>query len=320
MVRHEAGRRDIVLVVDDSPDTLSFLTDAIEGSGATVLVAMAGDLAISLVSNITPDVILMDAVMPGLDGFETCRRLKAGSALSHVPVIFMTGLSETEHIVRGLEAGGVDYVTKPIAADEILARIRVHLANARAAQSARVALDTTGRFLLAVDRDGAIRWSTPQAAKLLADAAMDNGLPDRARVWLRGCAEAGASTSALDLAGRIGGTLQLTFIGRVGNDEILLRLARNSASHQIECLKRRLHLTMREAEVLLWVSRGKSSRDIADILSLSPRTVTKHLEQVYSKIGVENRTSASLIVAHHLDVCSSLDPLSETCAPTALSR
>ena len=305
MVAHETGRRDIVLVVDDSPDTLSFLTDAIEGSGATVLVALAGDLAISLVSQITSDVILMDAVMPGLDGFETCRRLKAGGGLSHVPVIFMTGLSETEHVVRGLEAGGVDYVTKPIAADELLARIRVHLANARAAQNARLALDTAGRFLFAVDQGGAIRWSTPQAAKHLADAALDSAaegaLPDRARTWLRGCAAAGASTSALDLADRSGGRLQLTFIGRVGSDEILLRLVRNSAEHQIECLKRAMHLTTREAEVLLWVSRGKSSRDIADILSLSPRTVTKHLEQVYSKIGVENRTSASLFVARHLE-------------------
>ncbi|MCJ2079799.1 response regulator, partial [Methylobacterium sp. J-090] len=88
--------RDIVLVVDDSPDTLSFLTEAIERSGATVLVAVAGDLALALVDEITPDIILLDAVMPGMDGFETCRRLKAKGHLGHVPVIFMTGLSETE--------------------------------------------------------------------------------------------------------------------------------------------------------------------------------------------------------------------------------
>ena len=136
-------QRDIVLVVDDSPETLSFLTEAIERSGATVLVAVAGDLALALVEEITPDIILLDAMMPGMDGFETCRRLKARSDLALVPVIFMTGLSETEHIVKGLEAGGSDYVTKPIAPDEILARIRVHLASARAAQSARAALDTT---------------------------------------------------------------------------------------------------------------------------------------------------------------------------------
>ena len=85
-----------------------------------------------IVDQITPDIVLLDAVMPGMDGFETCRRLKRDAGLDNVPIIFMTGLAETEHIVRGLEAGGVDYVTKPIVIEEMLARIRVHLANARA--------------------------------------------------------------------------------------------------------------------------------------------------------------------------------------------
>ena len=108
-----------------------------------------------------PDVILMDALMPGTDGFETCRRLKQNKALAHVPVIFMTGLSDTEHIIEGLEAGGVDYVTKPIVPGELLARIRVHLANARIAHSARTALDAFGRFLLAATSG---RACAPQAA------------------------------------------------------------------------------------------------------------------------------------------------------------
>src|SRR5246127_5703582 len=106
--------RNIVLVVDDSPETLRLLTDAIEDAGMTVLVAREGEHALSIVEKVLPDVILMDALMPGMDGFETCRRLKHNSTLAHVPVIFMTGLTETQDIVNGLEAGGVDYVTKPI--------------------------------------------------------------------------------------------------------------------------------------------------------------------------------------------------------------
>jgi DNA-binding NarL/FixJ family response regulator len=293
-------QRDIVLVVDDSPDTLSFLTEAIERSGATVLVAVAGDLALSLVDEITPDIILMDAVMPGMDGFETCRRLKARGHLAHVPVIFMTGLSETEHIVRGLEAGGVDYVTKPIAPDEILARIRVHLAGARVAQSARAALDTAGRTLFAVDGQGAILWSTPQAARLLAGIAPPDGagLPPQARAWLVAC-RAGTASGALTLTDGNGIVHTLSVIGGTG-DEILLRLARDSGEAGIERLRARLPVTGREAEVLLWLSRGKASRDIGEILGLSPRTVTKHLEGIYAKLGVENRTAASLIAARHL--------------------
>ena len=165
--------RNLVLVVDDSPDTLRMLTDAIEEAGMTVLVAREGEHALSIVEKVTPDVILMDAVMPGTDGFETCRRLKQNRALAHVPVIFMTGLTDSEHMIEGLEAGGVDYVTKPIVPGELLARIRVHLANARMAQSARTALDVFGRFLLAVDSAGKVMWCTPQAARLLGTALSD---------------------------------------------------------------------------------------------------------------------------------------------------
>ncbi|MGF3023737.1 response regulator [Methylobacterium aquaticum] len=293
----ESGR-DVVLVVDDSPETLSFLTAAIEATGATVLVAVSGAAALAVVQEITPDVILLDAMMPGLDGFETCRRLKTDAALAHVPVIFMTGLSETEHIVRGLEAGGVDYVTKPISPGEILARIRVHLANARASQSARLALDSAGRFLLAVDAAGAIRWCTPQAGKLLRaldPAAAEPALPPIAAAWLRS-----ATAAPLTLPAGDGGRLQFSRIGRVGADEVLLRLARDGEGGEVERLRRDLGLTAREAEVLLWVSRGKASRDIGAILSLSPRTVTKHLEQIYAKLGVENRTAASALVARTL--------------------
>ncbi|MHC2662961.1 DNA-binding response OmpR family regulator [Bradyrhizobium diazoefficiens] len=133
----ESKKRDVALVVDDSPETLRLLTDALDGAGMTVMVALDGAAAMRIVEQITPDIVLLDAVMPGIDGFETCRRLKRDAGLANVPVIFMTGLAETEHIVRGLDAGGVDYVTKPIVIEEMLARIRVHLGNARLTQSAR---------------------------------------------------------------------------------------------------------------------------------------------------------------------------------------
>src|SRR5580658_2708536 len=189
---------DIVLVVDDSPDTLRMLTDALEDAGMTALVALEGAQALAIATKITPDIILLDAVMPNMDGFETCRRLKGNKALAHVPVIFMTGLSETEDIVKGLEAGGVDYVTKPIVPDELLARIRVHLANARLAHSARAALDASGRYLLATDASGGVLWCTPQTAKYLGLAFGDfHGpgyvLPANVQEWLRGRVRAGGT-------------------------------------------------------------------------------------------------------------------------------
>src|SRR5216110_3063149 len=199
----EPKKRDVALVVDDSPETLRLLTDALDGAGMTVMVALDGAAALRIVDQITPDIVLLDAVMPGMDGFETCKRLKRDARLANVPIIFMTGLAETEHIVRGLEAGGVDYVTKPIVVEEMLARIRVHLANARLTQSARAALDVSGRYLLAVSRQGRILWATPQAQKLLSDnlgAEADDefALPDAMLQWLdqaqRG--QAGVKSSA----------------------------------------------------------------------------------------------------------------------------
>src|SRR3954452_18308765 len=162
-------RRDSILVVDDTPETLGLLTDTLDHAGFTVLIATDGHSALELLDQITPDLVLMDAVMPGMSGFESCRRIKQERMLANLPVIFLTGLSESAHVVEGLAAGGVDYVTKPIVVDELLARIRVHLANARIAHGTRVALDATGRFLLATDRAGRLLWCTPKAEQLLGE-------------------------------------------------------------------------------------------------------------------------------------------------------
>ena len=118
-----ATPRDIVLLVDDSPEALGFLTEALEQSGFSVLIATSGMAALNIVDRITPDIILLDAVMPELDGFATCRQLKAMPAVADVPVIFMTGLSDTEHVVHGLSSGGVDYLTKPINIEALVAAI-----------------------------------------------------------------------------------------------------------------------------------------------------------------------------------------------------
>jgi DNA-binding NarL/FixJ family response regulator len=302
--------RDIVLVVDDSPETLRMLTDALEDAGMTVLVSREGEHALSIIERVLPDVILMDALMPGTDGFETCRRLKQNKALAHVPVIFMTGLSDTEHIIEGLEAGGVDYVTKPLVPGELLARIRVHLANARISHSARTALDAFGRFLLAASQNGRVLWCTPQAGKLLGSAFHDFDtdeyvLPRDVQEWLNHCAAAQSASTrpSIELRPDLPALkLKLLYVGQIGPDENLLRLIEGEAESDQSLLKQRLLVTEREAEVLLWIARGKSNRDIAEILSLSPRTVNKHLEQIYAKLGVENRTSAAALAVRTLGI------------------
>ncbi len=294
-------RRDTVLVVDDSPDTLGFVTEALKKTGIAVLVATSGEAALAICEKVTPDTILMDAVMPGLDGFDTCRQIKDNPALAHVPVIFMTGLSETEHVVKALDSGGVDFLTKPIDVDELKARIRVHLKNARSVQSAHVALDAAGRHLVAVSGEGAILWSTPQIHNLLAKTGdADTCLFRLGRAlgdWLGAAQSAEDRRKSFMLGLSEDLAVQLHPLGRVGPDENLFRVTAEDEAGQISALQERFELTQREAEVLIWIAKGKSNKDIGEILGLSPRTVNKHLEQIFVKLGVENRASAAVRAA-----------------------
>ncbi|MEQ1888390.1 MAG: DNA-binding response regulator [Alphaproteobacteria bacterium] len=293
--------RDTVLVVDDSAETVAMLTDLLEDSGLTVLAALEGDQALATIEKVIPDIILMDAVMPGMDGFETTRRLKRLMAAAQVPVIFMTGLTDTAHIVMGFDAGGVDYVAKPIVPDELIARIRTHLANARLTYRAYEALDALGRYHLATDHSGRILWCTPQANALMRTMlpgfkARNFILPDMVRSWLRQCnKEDVANNAPISVSCDELSQLQFSYDGEIGHNEILLRVSNYIACKEERVLQDKLSLTVREAEVLTWTARGKSNRDIGEILKMSPRTVNKHLEQIYRKLGVENRTAAAAI-------------------------
>jgi DNA-binding NarL/FixJ family response regulator len=294
-----ALRRDTVLVVDDTPETLSLLTDTLDQAGFTVLIATDGESALHLVDQVTPDLVLMDARMPGISGFETCKRLKREKLLSDLPVIFMTGLSGTEHVIEGLACGGVDYVTKPLVLDVLLARIRVHLGNARLAYETRAVLDASGRFLLATDRAGRVLWCTPKARQLLAAATV--GAPTvgatlpapviEQLLRMRRGDPLAPARCLVEIGGR---RLECSFVSSLGPDELLFRLAETANTDSDQAiLQRAFALTAREAEVLLWISRGKSNRDIGEILNISPRTVNKHLEQIFVKLGVENRAAAA---------------------------
>jgi DNA-binding CsgD family transcriptional regulator len=197
---------------------------------------------------------------------------------------------------------------KPIVPEELIARIRVHLGNARMTHSARAALDVFGRFLLAIDRSGRVLWCTPQAAKLLRRALRDfetesYTVPQSVQEWLQRCAQNPVlnTSETVDLPVDVSSIgLTLSYIGQVGENEFLLRLAEAELGSEEQVIKAKLALTQRESEVLLWISRGKSNRDVAEILSLSPRTVNKHLEQIYAKLGVENRTSAATLAMRAL--------------------
>lgn len=289
-------QRPIVLVVDDAPSSLGMLCDTLEGEGYTVLVARDGDAALARLELVAPDAILLDAVMPGLSGFDTCRRIKENPALAHIPVIFMTGLSETPHVLEGFACGGTDYVVKPLRAPEVVARLHTHTRNARITRLAREAVDVAGFGVLLVDARGRVAWRSPQAAAWLQtiQGATDHGrLPDPVAAALGG----GTDQVLLNLAG-----LQLSVrnMGRVGIGETMLLLEQRSSTGATPSRLDNAALTPRETEVLSWLAKGKTNRDIGDILGLSHRTVNKHLEHVFEKLGVETRAAAAALATGHI--------------------
>jgi|TARA_R110001599_G_scaffold132228_1_gene308729 DNA-binding response OmpR family regulator/DNA-binding CsgD family transcriptional regulator len=290
----ELNQTDIVLVVDDSPDALSLINDALEIEGLDVLVALEGKQALTIAKRIRPDVILLDAVMPVMDGFETCKQLKTHSELADIPVIFMTGLSDTDDIIRGLEAGGVDYLVKPINPAELIARMKVHLNNARLTKSAQSALDSTGQHLFTSNDDGEVKWATPQTYALFAKAKvkgrdLQSDFCQQLQAWIT---KPRKTDDSLTLAG-LDYPLALRFVGQHSNGDWLIKLVDGNRPIEAALLRSKLDLTERESDVLFWIANGKSNREAAEILSMSPRTVNKHLEMIFPKLGVENRTAAA---------------------------
>ncbi|GBQ91522.1 response regulator [Asaia krungthepensis] len=280
--------RPVILVIDDDPAALGMMDVALDAAGFTVLLAQSGQAGFAIMEHTRPDLALVDAMMPGMNGWEVCARMASDPELSIVPVIFMTGLSEIEHVLRAFEVGAQDYVTKPFAVDEVLARIRVRVAASQRVRAAHAALDRAGRFLFGLDIErGHIAWSTPQAAELL------NRLPADLIGELVIPAQEGLDPGSLLGHWLIGETPhKVLYVGREGPEVAVFKIAAVPAAPEI-ILQRELGLSAREAEVLLWISRGKSSRDIADILGVSSRTIDKHTEQIYNKAGLSGRAAAA---------------------------
>jgi DNA-binding response OmpR family regulator/DNA-binding CsgD family transcriptional regulator len=293
-INFNRGHETLVLIVDDVLDNLAVLHDSLAESGFSVLVANSGKAALHTAKETQPDIILLDAIMPEMDGFEVCRRLKADSETQHIPVIFMTGLTESQHVVAGFAAGGADYVTKPIRPAEVLARVAAHLQTSRQMHQTRGALDAFGQAAIAVvPSTGKIVWQTPLARQWIEHY----GALMELQPWISNLYHAFGNQAKVNPLTVIKSTGRLIFtpVEMQSDDQWIILLREESDAVQIEALIGAFGLTRREAEVLYWAIKGKTNRDIGDILGTSPRTVNKHLEHVFAKLGVETRTAASAL-------------------------
>lgn len=298
---HPPHNAHVILVVDDALDSLRMLCDALAAEGYVVLAARDADEALQRFALTVPDGVLLDAVMPGMDGFTLCRTLKATPAWAHVPVVFMTGLSHTDQIIRGFASGGVDYVVKPLRIPEVLVRLATHVRNARATRQAQEAVDVAGLGVVVLDSQDRVAWRSPQASRWLEEAFADQPYPlEVAGDWLAGAGQTGHQ--ALVLAD--GRQLLARHMGASGLGESMLLLSHEAPQAPAARRLQQVALTPRETEVLSWLSKGKTNRDIADILGMSPRTVNKHLEHIFEKLGVETRTAAAAVAGQLLQAGS----------------
>jgi len=170
-----AGRRDAaVLIVDDAPENLAALRKLMVEQGYQTFVATSGERALKIARRVHPDLVLLDVMMPGMDGFETCRQLKANASTARIPVIFMSARTGTEDVVAGFDLGAVDYIAKPLRMAEVSARVRTQLqirvnveSQEEQAERLRTIVNNMAEGLLIIEADGRIQYTNPACDQYL---------------------------------------------------------------------------------------------------------------------------------------------------------
>ena len=284
-----------VLVVDDTPASLGVVCDALRREGVRVLLADSGDAARAVLARTTPDLVLLDVMMPGEDGFTVCASLKANDAWRAIPVVFLTAIDAPEQKVLAFSAGAVDYVTKPVHVPELIARVQVQLElraahrkletqNAELESEVAIRLDAEAQLADSLDRavvvlarGGELLFATRFAHDLMAKFCL--------------------KPTALASGGRFAsgdGALQVRCFTAPGHDDtVMLALEEEHAPPGPAALCA-LGLTPRQAEVAYWVAQGKTNPEIAVILGASPRTIDKHMERILARLALEGRAALML--------------------------
>lgn len=326
-----------VLVVDDVPANADVVLNHLTAAGFRVLYAGSGARALKQLEHSVPDLILLDIKMPGLDGIETCRLIKQRSEWRNVPIIFITGADELSQKLAAFEAGGVDFVSKPILPEEVEARVRTHLhirelqseleqKNQALSEEIELRLDAEKQLEAKLDEafviacsDGGIYFSTRQANILLQaffpGTAMER-LPASVVHWL----ESGERHKPLVVESDAKGDLQIEHLAASDPRHLaLLRLEQRNSCWGPKALQT-LGLTPREAEVLYWITEGKTNPEISTILDTTLHTVKKHNNKLFAKLGVETRMAAARlalsVLTGHQEESEALNRMAKPVAPS----
>jgi DNA-binding NarL/FixJ family response regulator len=296
--RHHLG---LLLVVDDTASPPALPYTVLDAAGYGVTVAADGNTALLRATQADPDLVLLAADLTGTDAFALARRFKTEPSTAHIPIVFFSdGQAHANAVLAAFEAGAVDCVRRDVGVPELLARLAAHVRAARHARQARNALDAYGHATIAVNINTQpsttrprLVWQTPLARAWLPayfDSPPDV-LPEALLQWLH-LSIGGQEQRPLTVV-QHQRQLVCNLQSRTDDGDWLVVLREVSDAATVEATMQAFRLTVRESEVLYWVVKGKTNRDVGDILGSSPATVKKHLERVYEKLGVETRTAAA---------------------------
>jgi len=311
-----SGQGETVWVVSSDAPQCTALTALLEDAGYSAVVLDSAFAALDHSEAARPDLVLLDTHLRDGSGFDLARHFKAMAHTSTAPLILMSAAGHPEHFVQALQSGAADCVTQPIKPHELLARMAMHLAGARERRQARNALDAFGYATLTVrPHDGKLMWQTPLSRELLQrycprHPPYASRTAPEVQAWLQECLRSlqrGDAPRPLVLSQGDGARLTLRLHQQTGDnepaaqpgaeewagDDWLIVMREVSDQAVIQAMRDAFTLTLREAEVLHWVVKGKTNKDVGDILGSSPMTVKKHLERVFVKLGVETRTAAA---------------------------
>lgn len=326
--------KPVVLLVDDTPFNLDFLLDNLEEANYHVIVAENGHSALERIQYVKPDIILLDAMMPDMDGFTTCRRLKADPATADIPVIFLTSLTDTTDKVRGFEAGGVDYITKPLQIEEVLARISTHLTirqlqSELQGENERLEKRVAERTIALREEVEQRKRNEAEKSKLLDVVGRQSEQLREMTNWLIMSQKNHYANTVLVLREQVEQNLSmLTFHlqslhsfyqGKLIQEQIYAHLTSalglvEQTEKQLQSIVHNLHdpietrhiaespllkLSTRESEVLRLVVSGKTNIEMADLLGLTETTIRTYRSRIMQKLNLTDLPSLTKFAIQH---------------------
>jgi len=322
-------KRPIVLIVDDTQIEIQIMATALSMKGYQTAVAMNGREALDNVEKILPDLILLDIMMPGMDGFEVCRTLKGSASTMDIPVIFLTVKDEIEDIVKGFDAGAVDYVTKPFNSAELLARVRTHVELKKKNDNEKYLISRlTATLAEQRQAEEALRQAHDNLELMVEERTTELLLKNRQlieEIEERKRTEVNLELKSQKLE-EFNTALKVLLNQRQADkkslEEWVMANIKNLIMPHIKKLKKTilketkaavyvniiesnlknitssfsqtlsskyLNLTSKEIQVANLIKEGKISKDIAALLNVSGRTVDFHRKNIRSKLGLQKK-------------------------------